>query len=116
MKLTTLFLTIIVLFFSSCSENKKIDTVKIGVYNGDASLLPILAFKKKIFEENNLQVELKYYVSGKAAMDAMLKNEVDLATCTDFVVAKNSFFTNDFKILASIANKRDTTYIYCIRT
>lgn len=86
------------------SEKKIINKkVKIGIYEGDTSGLILLAKEKGFFKENGLDVELKYYSSGKIAVDAMLKGEVDYSNAAEFVIVKNSFKRKDFKIIASIA-------------
>lgn len=92
-------------------EKENIKTVKdeniykatIGVYKGDSSALLIIAKEKGYLKDENLDIEFKFYQTGKDAMDGMLEGEVDYSNGTDFVAIKNSFRTTDFKILGSVA-------------
>lgn len=76
---------------------------KFGIYNGETSLLALIAKEKGYFKEENLDIELKPYPSGYHAMTGMLNGEVDYANCAEYVASKYSFSNPNFKILASMA-------------
>jgi NitT/TauT family transport system substrate-binding protein len=105
-----LLLFFISLIFLGChqkeeSKIKQINTpIKIGLYNGEASLIPIVAQENGYFKEFGLNnITINYYKTGKDAFATMLKKEVDYSNCTEFVNTKNSFKNSEFYVLASTA-------------
>jgi len=88
---------------SNYKEDSKVHKVKFGIYEGDTSLLSIIAEKKGFFKDENLDIEIKRYPTGYHAMTAMLNGEVDYSNATEFVASKYSFTNANFKILGSMA-------------
>lgn len=74
---------------------------------GDYSTLVFLAHELGYFRENGLDVTLMEYSSGAPAFQALLNGEMDIVLAADFVGALNSFSSQDFKILASVAKVKD---------
>lgn len=104
---STVIALIAMITFTACEQKEEVNEVNqnvdIGVYNGEASLLAIIAHENEIFKKHNLNVNLKPYKTGKDAFSAMLNGEVSYSTATEFVAVKNSFTNTNFKILASIS-------------
>ncbi len=84
-------------------DNNVIHKTKFGIYNGDTSLLALIAEEKGFFKEENIDVELIKYPSGYHAMKGMLEGEVDYANCAEYVASKYSFTHPNFKILGSMS-------------
>ncbi len=80
----------------------KIDNLKLGAYDGDVGALEWIAKEKGFFDKVRLNVEIKGYPSGNAAVEAMRKGEVEVATAADLVVAKRSLTEPDLRVLADI--------------
>jgi len=98
---------LLVLMIFGCDSKKTTSTinkVRLGLYNGEASLLLMVAKDQKFYEKYGLDVEIKLYKTGKHAVEALLNGEVDFADCTEFVIVKNSFKRDDFKILSAITD------------
>lgn len=82
-----------------------VEKVTIGI--GATSLLPSLvhiAKEKGYFLEEGIDMELKDYLTGKAALSATLKGEVDIGTVADVPVVFTSFERNDFAIFTTIVD------------
>ena len=69
------------------------------------SLLPSMihiAEEKGYFLEQGVDIEIKGYPTGKAALSAIFEGEVDIGTVADTPIVSNSFKRNDFAIFATI--------------
>ena len=80
-----------------------LEKVTIGI--SATSLLPSLvhiAEEKGYFLEEGIDVEIKGYPTGKAALAATFNGEVDMATVADTPIVTNSFERNDFAVLVTI--------------
>jgi NitT/TauT family transport system substrate-binding protein len=81
---------------------QQIETLRLGAYDGDVGALEWIAKDKGFFDRAGINVVMKGYPSGNAAMEAMRAGEVDMATAADLVVAKRSFDETDLRVLADI--------------
>jgi NitT/TauT family transport system substrate-binding protein len=91
-----------------CSDNRSVPTgplekVTIAAYAGDSGMLVYLAEALGFFRQNNLNITIKDYESGKQATDAMLAGLADISTATDFVFVSNSFNHADLRTIGTIA-------------
>ncbi len=80
---------------------------KVSMGISATSLLPSLvhiAREKGYFLEQGIDMEIKDYPTGKAALSATLKEEVDIGTVADVPVVFTSFERNDFAIFATIVD------------
>jgi len=69
------------------------------------SLLPSLVYvaeEKGYFLEQGIDMEIKDYPTGKLALEATLKGEVDIGTVVDVPIAFTGFERNDFAVLVTI--------------
>jgi NitT/TauT family transport system substrate-binding protein len=78
------------------------DSIVIGIEPNQANLLIYIADEKGYFTENDLNITLKNYSSGAAAVDGMVSGEVDIATATEFVLVNQVFAGNNVSTIASI--------------
>jgi len=80
-----------------------LEKVTIGI--SATSLLPSLvhiAEEKGYFLGEGIDVEIKEYPTGKAALAATFNGEVDMGTVADTPIVTNSFERNDFAVLVTI--------------
>jgi len=87
--ISTLILVIIVIVVvstsSSCSKNLT-QQLTIGSIHHEADTLIYIADEQGFFTANGLDITIKDYNSGAAAVEGMLKAEVDVTTCSEYVI------------------------------
>jgi NitT/TauT family transport system substrate-binding protein len=91
-----------------CSDNPSVptgpaETITVAAYAGDTGMLVYLAEALEHYRQNNLNVIIKDYESGKQATDAMLAGQADVSTATDFVFVSNSLNHADLRTIGTIA-------------
>jgi len=117
--LRTIFGTVLLLAFvvlsASCQKPEKStgprEKVTIGVGSGGLSLPFIIAREKGFFPEEGLDATIRFYPSGKKALDAMFAGEVDSATLTETPIVLNSFIRDDFSVFATFAYSYDNSKV-----
>jgi len=67
-----------------------------------------IAKEKGFFAEQGLDVTIKSFEAGRLAMDALLKNEADIATAADFVFVSDSFIYDDIRALGTVTTSETT--------
>jgi NitT/TauT family transport system substrate-binding protein len=78
--------------FVSCSKGDysgKVETVTIGAPALESNALIYVAADRGYFKRNGLNVTMKEYDSGGAAVPGLIRNEIDLAMASEFVVVNN---------------------------
>ena len=85
------------------SYTGKVEPVALGVYPSEYSSLIYIANDQQYFLNNGLQITLKNYPSGAAAVTGMLKGEVDAATASEFVVVNNAIQNSSLYTFGSIS-------------
>jgi len=114
MKKTIFILVVVVMVVTTgmtagCTGTEKpagpLEKVTIGISATSllASLVHI-AEEKGYFLEEGIDVEIKGYLTGKAALAATFSGEVDMATVADTPIASNSFERNDFAVFLTIVD------------
>jgi NitT/TauT family transport system substrate-binding protein len=78
------------------------DSLRLGAYDGDVGALEWIAQDMGFFARVGLDVELRAYPSGNAAVEAMRTGQVDVATAADLVVAKRGPQDPDLGVFADI--------------
>ncbi|HTY74475.1 MAG TPA: NrtA/SsuA/CpmA family ABC transporter substrate-binding protein [Candidatus Nanoarchaeia archaeon] len=66
-----------------------IEPMTLAVYPSEYNSLIYIANEQGYFSTNGLQVTLKDYTSGSAAVTGLLKGEADVATASEFAFARN---------------------------
>ena len=102
-------LIFLVSFMVSEAEEKR-DFEDVSISISATSLLPALihiADSNGYFLEEGVNVEIKGYSAGKFAFQAMLDDEVDIATVSDPNIVVKSFERNDFMTFTTIVNSAD---------
>jgi NitT/TauT family transport system substrate-binding protein len=104
--ITALFTALLMVFGSwSCSKggySGKVETVIIGTAPIELNALIYVADEYRFFTNNGVQVVFKDYDTGVAAVDGLLKREVDMALTTEFVIVGKSLQKQDVLDLATI--------------
>lgn len=95
-------------FFSDPAKyTGPVEKVVLAAYPDYAA--PVYIAKEKgFFKEVGLDVDIKTFEAGRLAMNALLKDEADIATAADFVFASDSFDRNDIKIFSTVTLSNDT--------
>lgn len=105
--IVVILLGISILYFTTWKQSEKysgpVESVSIGISATSllASLVHI-AKQKGYFLEEGIDLEIKGYSTGKDALEATFKKEVDVCTVADMPIVSNSFKRNDFTIFATI--------------
>ena len=97
----------------SCSQagySRKVETVTIAQTPNETNSLIYIAGERGFFAANDLNIVLQDYDSGVTATNALLKDEVDLATCAEFVIVGNVLKKESIRNIACI-DKFQNTYI-----
>ena len=112
--LVVIFLVAIFWYFqlSSLPETPSIlQDLKIGIKNNVISSLIIVADKQGFFKDEGLNVDIIQYQSGKLAVQALFRNEVDVAATFENVVVNNSLDRADFSIFTEVATTNKGCWI-----
>jgi len=67
-----------------------VESLIVGMEPNQVNLLVYVAENQRYFAANGLNVTIKDYASGSAAVNGLLNGEVNVATSTEFVVANNA--------------------------
>ncbi len=78
------------------------EEIRLGAPALETNALVYVALDQGYFKKNGLNVTLKKYDSGGAAVPGLLKNETDLALASEFVVVNTIFKKGDVRTLGSI--------------
>jgi len=108
-KITILFgtifgLSILILFTTTKGSTGIRGPVTIGVDRSPLSALMMIAEDQGFFSKQGVDVKVKYYSSGKLALDSMFSGEVELATPAETPIVFSSFERMDFSIGATIGS------------
>ena len=88
-----------------------VEKVTMGVGVAPLSLLIWVAENEGYFADNGLDVEIKDYPSGKAAVGDLIDDKVDIATITEFGFMSRSFDNPDLRIVSSITTANINTLV-----
>ena len=98
-----LLVGILAMAFSSWSCSQKMDSITVGTIPHEENALTYIAQDRNFFADNGLNVTFKDYESGPTAVLGMLKNEVNIAMASDFVLASTAFNNQDVRVFGTIA-------------
>ena len=100
--------TLLAVVFSSCSTSRtdfpgKIEPITIGMESTAVNSLIYIAQDQGYFAANGIEITIKdNYISGAAAVEGMLKGEVDVATAAELAVVRQAFAKERIRTLSSI--------------
>jgi len=110
-KIVLAMLLLMVFVSWSCSKSDhsgKVESVTIGATPFELNALIYIADEQKFFTNNGVRVAFKDYDTGLAAVTGLLKDEVDIALATEFIIVGNALQKQDVLDLATI----DKSMIY----
>ena len=94
--------TMLLLLISGCGQKapEPLEKIVLGT-QAIVQLSPVwIAEKRGYFKEEGLQVEIREFASGRAALQIMLNEKgIDLATASQTPVIFNSFHRNDYAVI-----------------
>jgi ABC-type nitrate/sulfonate/bicarbonate transport system substrate-binding protein len=103
---TLLILAVVLSIFSYLNFQKpyagETELITVGMEPNQVNLLVYVAKNQGYFAANGLDVTIKNYSSGAAAVAGMLSGEVNIATATEFVVANGVLSNESLQVFASI--------------
>jgi NitT/TauT family transport system substrate-binding protein len=101
------FVSAVVVFGAwSCSKadhSGKTVSITVGSSGAEQDALIYVADRQRFFAAKGLDVRLRPYDTGLATTDAMLKNEVDMATAAEFVIVGKVLKKEKILDIATIA-------------
>lgn len=83
-------------YFSSCA--RKPEVISLGTLGGIKDTLVFVAADEGFFRENSLDIVIKIYANGVAAIGGMLSGEVDMAYASEYVTVQQAFKKADLRI------------------
>lgn len=100
---------------SACQSGNagKLETLIIATVPTEVNALFYIAEAQNFFASNGLQITFKEdYDSGAAATAAMLKGEADIASATEFLIARQILNKNEIVGLGTIARYENTFILW----
>ncbi len=79
------------------------DRLVIGLHSVSFSLLIPLAESRGFFRENGLEITVKHYESGIAAIDRLRQGELDIATAAEYAFVLASFSDDRLRAIATMS-------------
>ncbi|MBF0345024.1 MAG: NrtA/SsuA/CpmA family ABC transporter substrate-binding protein [Nitrospirae bacterium] len=78
--------------------------ISIGISKESLAALSIIAAENGYFKSGGLNTTIKYYDSGKIALDSIISDNLDVVTVSSTPIVFHSFHRQDFSIIASIGS------------
>jgi NitT/TauT family transport system substrate-binding protein len=88
----------------------KMESITIGKMPIESNALIYIAEDKGFFVQNGLNVTIRDYNTGSAAVSGLLNNEVDISGAGEYVVVGSAFNKKNISIIASI-DKYQSLYL-----
>jgi len=86
------------------SRPKQLKKVTFATVPSMVEVTSHVAYHNKYFEEEGLDINLKFTASGNLSLEGLLKGEFDIVTVTGTPVVYKSFVRNDFCIVGDIVH------------
>ena len=80
------------------------ETLSVGIYDGEISLLVLVAESQGFYAKNGVNVNISGFEAGIIPFNRLIAGEVDVATPADFPFVSRSLHDNTLRILASISS------------
>lgn len=87
---------------SQKNDSPKTESIVLGMLPNEVDTLVYIALDQGFFASNNLNLKVRNYPSGLAAVNGMLNNEVDIATAADFVLTGKAMEGKNVTAIATI--------------
>ena len=81
-----------------------VESITIGMASGEFNSLIYIANSQQYFINNGINITIKSFPSGAAAVSGMLRGESDIAIASEFVFANNILQNANIYSIGSISN------------
>ena len=92
------------LIYQNITPAPTLESVTIGHVPMESFTLLYIAQNQHYFEQNNLNVTIKDYVTGPIAVNALTDSEVEVAGSSEYVVALNAVEKQNISIIAAVGD------------
>jgi ABC-type nitrate/sulfonate/bicarbonate transport system substrate-binding protein len=91
---------------TGCGGKAVVEPVRLtlGTYKGELNALIYVAQDQRYFQRNGLEVDIREFESGAAAVNELKAGNIDVAAAGEFVLMNNGFSRDDLRALACIAH------------
>jgi ABC-type nitrate/sulfonate/bicarbonate transport system substrate-binding protein len=79
------------------------ETLSVGIYDGEISLLVLVAENQGFYAKNGLDVKISGFEAGVNSFTRLLAGDLDVASPADYVFVRRSLLDDTPRILASIS-------------
>jgi ABC-type nitrate/sulfonate/bicarbonate transport system substrate-binding protein len=86
----------------SLSPQNELESLTIGAEFSQVNTLLFVAQNMSYFSANGLNVTIKPYVSGAAALEAMVNGDVNIAASSEFTVVNRILGSSDLSIIGAV--------------
>ena len=102
-------------WLSACTEPLQKITISLGDFKSTQGALVLLTEDLGLFKEHGIDLQIHHYLSGKQALESLLRGEEELVTVaeTPFVLA--CFKHDDLRLYASIGQSNNEIHILARR-
>jgi ABC-type nitrate/sulfonate/bicarbonate transport system substrate-binding protein len=87
---------------SSNPRGDQLESVTVGAEFIQVNTLLLIAQKMGYFSDNGLNVTIRPYITGAAALGAMVNDEVNIAASSEFSVVKDALANSSLSIIGTI--------------
>ena len=87
---------------SPSSYTGKVETITFGDLSVDSSELVYVAQDQHFFKENGINLTLKNFDTSRAAINSMIKNEVDITTSGEYPFVVNVLSNENFSVIGTM--------------
>ncbi|CAK0763309.1 NitT/TauT family transport system substrate-binding protein [Azospirillaceae bacterium] len=100
-----IFMKTAILWGEAChAESPKREALSLGVAENAGNILTFIALEQGFYRDEGLEVTTRSWPAGKMALEAMLRNEIEVATVADTPIVLQSFQRSDFVIIATFSH------------
>jgi NitT/TauT family transport system substrate-binding protein len=110
-KLVIFVLALMGLALSSWSCSRKMESITLGYTPSEAASLVYIAQERGFFTANGVEIIHKHYDTGKAAIEALLKGEVEIAGMSEVPFISKVFEKQEVSVYANLDKLQ---YVYLI--
>ncbi len=113
---SSLIILVSLSLFSACTQEQSqdkssTDKITLAATTSDVGFLVFIAEEMGYFKDNDLEVTVNVYESGKRATEDLVAGKADVSTGSDFVFVSYSFANPDLRTFGVIATARDKSLI-----
>ncbi len=114
--LALMALAAILAVLAACQNSQQVytgktESITLGTLAHEMNGLVYIAQDLKYFDANGLAVTVKEYDTGVGTTGALLKGEVDVAGCAEFIIVSRAFQKESLRSIAAIA-KSQQEYVF----